>query len=277
LSQRVQPWSGSVTAECLRPRGTVPCRSSTKLNRSSCSRQDAWNRPRAPRSTVRPQSKPLSPAGDRRRALDPDPQGVNAPEVSALSFERRICTANIRIPGPDARGRSGVDTQRIDLGGSPRRKAQERHAPSPSRRIPTTCHHFECVVVTWLRRPRAPLRPAPAAARGLQPWERGLREPTRPGLTASRCRPASRSDVPRPRARRHGVPTRGGQTFNALRRSFEASPALGGAGPSQAERRAPEAGADSRATPKSRPAHRTDPQANLCGCGCHPPRSEETR
>jgi hypothetical protein len=46
----------------------------------------------------------------RHRALDP-PQGDDASEVSASSRrEERVCSANIRIPGPDASGRRGVDT-----------------------------------------------------------------------------------------------------------------------------------------------------------------------
>lgn len=51
-------------------------------------------------------------------ALPTDPQGVVAIGLGPLPKERRICSAVVRIPGPDNSGRSGADTQRIDLGGS---------------------------------------------------------------------------------------------------------------------------------------------------------------
>jgi hypothetical protein len=80
----VQPGSGYVTEECLRPRGTVPCRPSTKLNRSSCPRQNCLEPPpcseehgqtaiEAPVASWRPtaRTRPRPEGGQRSRGLGP--------------------------------------------------------------------------------------------------------------------------------------------------------------------------------------------------------------
>jgi hypothetical protein len=51
-------------------------------------------------------------------ALPTLPEGGRRCWSLPLPKERRICSAAVRIPGPDDSGRSGADTQRIDLGGS---------------------------------------------------------------------------------------------------------------------------------------------------------------
>jgi len=51
-------------------------------------------------------------------ALPTRPEGGRRYWSLPLPKERRICSVVVRIPGPDDSGRSGADTQRIDLGGS---------------------------------------------------------------------------------------------------------------------------------------------------------------
>jgi hypothetical protein len=113
-------WSPSWPFPQERRRGdqVVTCRCRLAWRRTLVQRGASLKPSPPPARAYRPQLKPDVAVRRREKRSRPDPKGVVAIGLGPLPKERRIYSAAVRIPGPDSSGRSGADTQRIDLGGS---------------------------------------------------------------------------------------------------------------------------------------------------------------